>query len=152
MPYSTPTCVQAGEALGDRPPGQALGSPGPPLPLQSEEDEREESDLDSASIHSSSVRSEGSTALGKKSKRRRKKKRSRTFGGGGSMAVLVEGGCRAPPWVSRRGGILMPQPFLALARQFTCASSPHRSLWSEGSCPSEVRSDTFVVGPLGHLH
>ncbi|KAL4667722.1 hypothetical protein H8959_006411 [Pygathrix nigripes] len=41
----------------------------------SEEDEREESDFDSASIHSASVRSECSAALGKKSKRRRKKKR-----------------------------------------------------------------------------
>lgn len=44
----------------------------------SEEDEREESDFDSASIHSASVRSECSAALGKKSKRRRKKKRSMT--------------------------------------------------------------------------
>ncbi|KAG8505555.1 Chromodomain-helicase-DNA-binding protein 5 [Galemys pyrenaicus] len=41
----------------------------------SEEDEREESDFDSASIHSASVRSECSAAPGKKSKRRRKKKR-----------------------------------------------------------------------------
>ncbi|KFO76671.1 Chromodomain-helicase-DNA-binding protein 5, partial [Cuculus canorus] len=42
----------------------------------SEEEEREESDFDSASINSSSVRSECSAGLGKKGKRRRKKKRS----------------------------------------------------------------------------
>ncbi|NXR08107.1 CHD5 protein, partial [Semnornis frantzii] len=41
----------------------------------SEEEEREESDFDSASINSSSVRSECSAGLGKKGKRRRKKKR-----------------------------------------------------------------------------
>uniref|UniRef100_A0A8V0ZHD1 Chromodomain helicase DNA binding protein 5 n=1 Tax=Gallus gallus TaxID=9031 RepID=A0A8V0ZHD1_CHICK len=44
-------------------------------PLQSEEEEREESDFDSASINSSSVRSECSAGLGKRGKRRRKKKR-----------------------------------------------------------------------------
>ncbi|KAG8434244.1 hypothetical protein GDO86_012570 [Hymenochirus boettgeri] len=42
--------------------------------LSSEEDEREESDFDSASINSSSVRSDISAGLGKKGKRRRKKK------------------------------------------------------------------------------
>lgn len=47
------------------------------FPLQSEEEEREESDFDNASINSSSVRSECSAGLGKKGKRRRKKKRSR---------------------------------------------------------------------------
>ncbi|XP_074748998.1 chromodomain-helicase-DNA-binding protein 5 isoform X3 [Strix uralensis] len=41
----------------------------------SEEEEREESDFDSASINSSSVRSECSAGLGKRGKRRRKKKR-----------------------------------------------------------------------------
>ncbi|XP_065505867.1 chromodomain-helicase-DNA-binding protein 5 isoform X4 [Caloenas nicobarica] len=41
----------------------------------SEEEEREESDFDSASINSSSVRSECSSGLGKRGKRRRKKKR-----------------------------------------------------------------------------
>lgn len=46
-------------------------------PLQSEEEEREESDFDSASINSSSVRSECSAGLGKRGKRRRKIKRSR---------------------------------------------------------------------------
>ncbi|CAM5105760.1 unnamed protein product [Natator depressus] len=45
----------------------------------SEEEEREESDFDSASINSSSVRSECSAGLGKRGKRRRKKKRSRPF-------------------------------------------------------------------------
>ncbi|XP_043355980.1 chromodomain-helicase-DNA-binding protein 5 isoform X4 [Dermochelys coriacea] len=42
----------------------------------SEEEEREESDFDSASINSSSVRSECSAGLGKRGKRRRKKKRT----------------------------------------------------------------------------
>ncbi|KFP09972.1 Chromodomain-helicase-DNA-binding protein 5, partial [Egretta garzetta] len=41
----------------------------------SEEEEQEESDFDSASINSSSVRSECSAGLGKRGKRRRKKKR-----------------------------------------------------------------------------
>ncbi|XP_062449645.1 chromodomain-helicase-DNA-binding protein 5 isoform X4 [Rhea pennata] len=41
----------------------------------SEEEEREESDFDSASINSSSVRSECSAGLGKRGKRKRKKKR-----------------------------------------------------------------------------
>ncbi|XP_061868811.1 chromodomain-helicase-DNA-binding protein 5 isoform X3 [Colius striatus] len=41
----------------------------------SEEEEREESDLDSASINSSSVRSECSAGMGKRGKKRRKKKR-----------------------------------------------------------------------------
>lgn len=76
-PASHPLCSGQGSPW-DELPGQALGSQGPPHPLQSEEDEREESDFDSASIHSASVRSECSAALGKKSKRRRKKKRSRT--------------------------------------------------------------------------
>jgi hypothetical protein len=72
----------------------------PYLLLQSEEDEREESDLDSASIHSSSMRSECSAALGKKSKRRRKKKRSRASCWGGAClgAFVVDGRCRASPW------------------------------------------------------
>lgn len=70
---------------------QAPGSQTCALALQSEEDEREESDFDSASIHSSSVRSECSAALGKKSKRRRKKTR-RARGGGGGV------GCRAGAW------------------------------------------------------
>lgn len=70
---TTPTT--ATQALGQlQSPAWLTGSS---PPLQSEEDDREESDLDSASIHSSSVRSECSAALGKKSRRRRKKKRSR---------------------------------------------------------------------------
>uniref|UniRef100_A0A8C3PM50 Chromodomain helicase DNA binding protein 5 n=1 Tax=Calidris pygmaea TaxID=425635 RepID=A0A8C3PM50_9CHAR len=48
---------------------QSFSNPG------SEEEEREESDFDSASINSSSVRSECSAGLGKRGKRRRKKKR-----------------------------------------------------------------------------
>lgn len=110
-PAPHPLCPGQGNPW-DELPGQALGSQGPPHPLQSEEDEREESDFDSASIHSASVRSECSAALGKK-KRRRQKKRSRTSFLQVPMATAA----------GSRGGILMPRPLLASARQFPCASS-----------------------------
>lgn len=92
-----PTSARAWEASGMSP-RAGSGLTGAPA-LQSEEDEREESDFDSASIHSSSVRSECSAALGKKSKRRRKKKRSRVFCLQGPRAASwVWGGveCRGP--------------------------------------------------------
>lgn len=84
------------ECLGKSAP-HGFGLTGPSPALQSEEDEREESDLDSASIHSSSVRSECSAALGKKSKRRRKKKRRRTSWEQGPRAAAVHAGLRRLP-------------------------------------------------------
>lgn len=107
--------AQASEALRAEPrAGSRLT--GPPLSLQSEEDEREESDFDSASIHSASMRSECSAALGKKSKRRRKKRRSMALRLQGPMAAVWGGGTQAPS--GGRGGVLMPRPLLASVRQF----------------------------------
>lgn len=105
-----PTSARAWEASGMSP-RAGSGLTGAPA-LQSEEDEREESDFDSASIHSSSVRSECSAALGKKSKRRRKKKRSRVFCLQGPRAaswVWGGGGVQRPLWETERG-IFLPRP------------------------------------------
>lgn len=86
---------------------QAPGSQTCALALQSEEDEREESDFDSASIHSSSVRSECSAALGKKSKRRRKKTR-RARGAAGWGAGQEPGPAQGLTWSLWSGDTTLP--------------------------------------------
>lgn len=126
------------EGLGESAPHRP-GLTGPSPAPQSEEDEREESDFDSASIHSSSVRSECSAALGKKSKRRRKKKRSRRTSRwqGPRAAAVHAGGAQSPR--GGRGGRLFPR--LSWPQP---VSSPVllQPPWRGGSCPSEAKFHT----------
>eukprot|EP00069_Balaena_mysticetus_P015960 bmy_09538T0 len=102
----------------------------------SEEEEREESDFDSASIHSSSVRSECSALLGRKSKRRRQKKRSTTPVCRVPVATTVDVGVQSPLGERRRA----PS---GLSRQLPCASSATLASVVRRGGPVEVSLHTL---------
>lgn len=141
-PAPHPLCPGQGSPW-DELPGQALGLQSPPHPLQSEEDEREESDFDSASIHSASVRSECSAALGKKNKRRRKKKRSRTSFLQGSHGPTAGSGeaslCLGRSWPQPGSSPVLPQP-------------PWSAVRRGGSWSREAKFQSCGVSHPGHRH